>query len=143
VLCHTERIAGFTHRIKQEYGGLKVTGVEVNNDDDIESYIVTARLLEKHPETDALFLVAAGVAGACRAVADTRPKATVKVVGYDVTSASRPLIASGEIAAVITQEPLVQGAKPLDILLDYAGMDIKPERELFYTALGVVIRENL
>ncbi len=30
-----------------------------------------------------------------------------------------------------------------DILLDYAGMGIQPERELYYTRLGIVIRENL
>ncbi len=141
VLCHSERVAGFSRRIALAYPGLAITGIEANNDDNIESYIVTKRLLEAHPETDALYLVAAGVTGACRAAAESGRR--LKIIGNDVTSESRPLIESGEIAAIITQEPFVQGAKPLDLLLYYVGMDIKPDREFYYTELGIVINENL
>ncbi|MDR2655711.1 MAG: LacI family DNA-binding transcriptional regulator [Oscillospiraceae bacterium] len=143
VLCHSERIAGFMRRIEEEYRGLKVVAAAVNNDDDIESYIVTKRLLEKHPETDALFLAAAGVAGACRAVGDMGLKGKVKILSFDVTAVSCEQIKSGMIAASITQEPFVQGAKPLGILLDYAGMGIRPCREFYYTSIGIVIKENL
>jgi LacI family transcriptional regulator len=143
VLCHSERVAGFTRRIGAAYPGIKIAAACANNDDDIQSYLVTRKMLEENPQLDALFLTAAGVSGACRAVADLGLKGKIAVVSYDVTAASRPLIQSGEIAAVITQEPYEQGSKPLDILLDIAGMGISPEKELHYTGLGIVIKENI
>ena len=143
VLCHSERIAGFIHQAKEKYAGIKIVGTEVNNDDDIESFIVTKRLLEAHPEINSLFLVAAGVSGACRAVEESGLADKLKIVGFDTTTVSCELIKRGVINAVITQEPFLQGAKPLDILLDYVGMGIKLEKEFHYTALGIKIKENL
>ncbi len=143
VLCHSERLAGFKQRIQQEYHGLEIVGSEINNDDDIESYIVTKRLLETHPEIDALYLVAAGVVGACRAVADLKRKGQLRIVSYDATPQTVELIKSNTITVSITQEPFVQGAKPLEILFDYVGMNLKPESDLFYTTLGIVIKDNL
>jgi len=143
VLCHSERVSGFTRRIEEVYSGLQIIATEINHDDDIQSYVVTKRLLETHPEIDSLFLVAAGVEGAFRAIKELGLEHKLKVVSYDSTIASRELIRSGAISASITQEPLVQGAKPLDILYNYVGMGVKPEYELFYTALDIKIRENL
>jgi len=143
VLCHSERAAGFTRRIGEAYPGIEIVGTEINHDDDIKSFVVTKRLLENHPEIDALFLVAAGVIGACRAVNEMGLEGKIKLVSYDTTIASIELIKSGAIAAAITQEPFIQGAKPLDILLDYVGFGIKPEQEFYYTSLGIKIKENL
>jgi LacI family transcriptional regulator len=143
VLCHSERVAGFSRRVAEEYTSLSIAGTEINNDDDIQSYIVTKRLLDAHPEIDALFLVAAGVLGACRAVKELGLERKIKIVSYDTTSVSIELIRSGAIAAAITQEPFVQGAKPLDILLNIVGMGIMPEQEFYYTTLGIKIKENL
>jgi len=143
VLCHSERVAGFTHRIKEAYKGLDIIATEVNHDDDIQSYVVTKRLLESHPETDSLYLVAAGIEGAFRAIKELGLEGRLKVVSYDSTTASRELIRSGAISASITQEPFVQGAKPLDILYNYVGMGVKPEHEFHYTALAIKISENL
>ena len=143
VLCHSERVAGFTRRIGQAYPNIEIVDTEVNHDDDIQSFVVTKRLLENHPEIDALFLVAAGVVGACRAVNELGLEGKLKVVSYDTTIASIELIRSGAIAVAITQEPFIQGAKPLDILLDYVGFGIKSEQEFFYTTLGIKIKENL
>ena len=143
VLCHSERVAGFTRRIGEAYPNIKIVGTEINHDDDIKSFVVTKRLLEEHPEIDALYLVAAGVMGACRAVNEMGLEGKLKLVSYDTTIASTELIRSGAIAAAITQEPFIQGAKPLDILLDYVGFGLKPEQEFYYTALGIKIKENL
>jgi len=143
VLCHSERVAGFTNRIKEEYTGIRIVSTEINHDDDIHSFAATKRLLETYPQIDALLLAAAGVAGACRAVRALGLEGKLSVVSYDLTIASRELIKSGAIAVAITQEPFVQGARPLDILFNYVGMGISPDQEYFYTALGISIKENL
>jgi len=143
VLCHSERVTGFTNRIKEEYTGIKIIATDVNYDDDIQSYVVTKRLLKKYKNINALFLAAAGVVGACRAVEELGYKDKLKIICYDATAATRELIKSGSISAAITQGPFEQGAKPLDILLNHVGIGQKPDQEYYFTELSIKIKENL
>jgi len=143
VLCHSERIAGFTDYSKKEYSGIEIIDSAINNDDDFDSFTVTKRMLETHPEIDTLFLAAAGVYGACRAVTDMELARKIKIVSYDSTAVNREFLRNGTITASIAQQPFTQGVKPLDILLDYVGMGIKPEREYYYTKIEIKIKENL
>jgi LacI family transcriptional regulator len=100
-------------------------------------------MLAEHPDIDALFLAAAGVNGACRAVEAMKPARPLKIVSYDTTPTTCELVRRGVIVATIGQQPFIQGAKPLDILLDYVGMNIHPEKELQYTQIEIKILENL
>lgn len=143
VLCHSERVAGFKERIEEVYPGIRIVGTEINNDDDLDSYAVTRYLLEKHSDIDALFLAAAGVVGACRAVDDLGKTGQLQIISYDTTPTTCELVHQGAIIATIAQQPFTQGAKPLDILLDYLGMDLRPDKEFFYTKIEIKIRENL
>lgn len=143
VLCHSERVEGFKQRIAEAYLGIRIVGTEINNDDDLDSFSVTSRLLAGHPEIDALFLAAAGVVGACRAVEDAGRLGDIKVVSYDTPSTTCDLVRRGAIAATIAQQPFTQGSLPLGILLDYCGMDIRPDRDLNYTKIEIRIKENL
>lgn len=143
VLCHSERVAGFTDNLAKNHHGIHIVDTVVNNDDDLESFSRTRKMLKAHPEIDALYLAAAGVQGACRAVVDLGLKGTIKIVSYDTTAPTRQLVREGAIVATIAQQPFTQGAKPLDILMDYLGMDIKPEQDCFYTKIEIKIKENI
>jgi LacI family transcriptional regulator len=141
ILCHSEREQGFRQRVHTAYPGINIVDSAINHDDDMDSFIVTSRMLDKHPEIDALFLAAAGVTGACRAVTDSGRN--IRIISYDATEPICDLIRNGTIAASIAQQPFTQGAKPLSILLDYLGMGINPSKEFYYTKLEIKIRENL
>ena len=143
VLCHSERVAGFSDYIAINAPHIKVVGTATNNDDDLESYVVTKNLLAEHPEIDALFLAAAGVNGACRAVLEKGLAGKLKIISYDTTPLTKKLVQDGVITATISQQPFTQGAKPLDILLEHVGMDIPPVTEFFYTKIEIKIKENL
>jgi len=143
VLCHSERVAGFTNRIKEEYTGIEILATEVNYDDDIQSYVATKRLLEAHSNINALFLAAAGVVGACRAVTEMDYENKLKIICYDATETTCALIKSGVISATITQGPFEQGAKPLDILLNHVGIGQKSEQEYYFTEISIKIKDNL
>lgn len=143
LLCHSERISGFTEYSQAHFPGLKVVAKALNNDDDLDSYMVTMDMLASHPEIDALFLAAAGVYGACRGIKDGGLAGKLKVVSYDASKSTAKLIQQGVISATICQQPFYQGAKPLDILLEHLGMGVKPSREFYYTDLEIKIRENL
>lgn len=143
VLCHSERVAGFTDNVKKNAPDIKIIQIVKNNDDDLESYLVTKQLLEAHPEIDALFFAAAGVNGACRAVSELGLAGKLTIISYDTPNPTRKLVQDGIITVTIAQQPFTQGSKPLDILLEYVGMDIKPKKEYFYTKIEIKIKENL
>lgn len=143
VLCHSERVAGFEKQIRCCYPQVQIIGTEINEDDDLNSYIVTREMLSAHPEINALYLVAGGVQGACRAVNDLRKEQRPRIISHDVTAATRSLLEDGTIAFSIAQQPFYQGSKPLDILFDYLVMNQKPEKEFYYTNIEIVVRENL
>ena len=143
VLCDEKRVTGYKSRIQEESSRFRVVETIVNHSDEIESYAKTRDFLERYPEVNALYLSAAGVSGACRAVSDLGRKGKIKVISHDTIPSTCSLIEDGSIVATIEQQPFIQGAKPLDILLDYLGMGIPPEKEIFHTKIEIKILENL
>ena len=143
VRCHSERVAGFTEYAEKYFPNLKIVDKAINNDDEIDSYNVTMNMLNQFPEIDALYLAAAGVNGACRAVCELGLVGKLSIVSYDATPTTCQLIREGVITATIAQQPEVQGALPLDILFDVNCMGIMPEKEFFYTNIEIKIKENL
>lgn len=143
VLCHAKRVSAFTKSLAKHCPNVKIVGIAENNDDDFQSFSVTKTLLASHPEIDALFLAAAGVYGACRAVIELGLQKKVKIISFDCAPSTRKLIQDGVITATIAQQPFKQGALPLEILFNYLGMDIKPASEKYYTDIEIKIRENL
>lgn len=142
VLCHTERIAGFRRVLGKYYPGAELVGVVENHDDDFESFAVTKELLTAHPEIDALYLAAAGVYGACRAVLSMGLQGKLRIISHDYVPNTKKLLREGVIAATIGQQPLIQGGKPLDILFDYLTRGTVPD-DCYYTAIEIRIRENM
>lgn len=143
VLCHSERVNGFTASIAENCPAVKIIDIVENHDDDIDSFSVTKALLTNHPEIDTLFLASAGVYGACRAVEALELQKKLKIISFDCVPTTKKLLQCGVITATICQQPLKQGSMPLDILFNYLGMGIKPDQEKYFTELEIKIRENL
>jgi LacI family transcriptional regulator len=143
VLCHSERIAGFRQSISQDYPGIRIAALAENHDDDFESFLATQTMLTAHPEIDALFCVAAGVYGACKAVIALGKQKKLKIICYDTVPNTREMLQNGIISAAICQDPFRQGAKSIELLFDYLMSDIQPQRQQYFTDLTIKIRENL
>lgn len=141
ILCHTERIAGLTECINEAFPNLRIKDTAVNHDDDIESYIETKKMLDVNSDINALFLVAAGVQGACKAAIESGRKMTI--ISYDCVPSTKKLISDGIISATIDQQPHYQGRMPLEILFNFITTGLKPEQEFFYTNVVIKIKENL
>ena len=142
VLCHTERIAGFRHVIKS-YGGIQIVETINNSDDETQSYGLTAAMLHRHPEINALYFTAGGVYGGCRAVMDSGRHQDITVITYDMVSTTREFIENGLISATICQQPFLQGSKPLSLLFTYLTTGERPALENDYVDIDIRIRENL
>lgn len=143
VLCHTERVAGFTRTITSECPRIHIVDTVYNNDDDIESYEQTHRLLTANPQINALFFAAAGVYGGCRAVKAMGLAGKLQIFSFDAVPTTQELIQDGTICATICQHPEIQGRMPLDLLFDYLTRGELPEEEYLYTEVDIRIRENI
>ena len=143
VLCNSERILGFIDCSTIHYPDLKVVDISVNNDFDDESYTSTLEMLSKYPEIDSLYLTAAGVSGVCRAVVERGLAGKLKIISFDATAPICQLVDDGVVTVTIAQQPFVQGALPLDILLNYISNGALPEKELNYTEIEIKIKESI
>ena len=143
VLCHTERIAGFTRTLEANCPHIRIVDTVYCYDDNIESYEQTQRLLTTHPEINALFFAAGGVYGGCRAVKALGLSGKLPIFCFDAVPVTRSLIQEGVIRAVICQQPEIQGRKPLELLFNYLTSGELPEKEYLYTDADIRIRENL
>ncbi len=136
ILCHTERIAGFRHATAA-YGNISIVDI-VNNNDDL-----TASLLARHSEINALYFTAGGVYGGCRAVTDSGRQDEITVITNDIVDTTREYIEKGLIAATICQQPFLQGSKPLAILFTNLTTGELPTVCNDYVDIDIRIKENL
>lgn len=142
VLCHTDRIAGFSDCIQSRYPNIQVVETIENSDDEFESYHKTLSLLERNPQINALYFTAGGVYGGCRAVRFLG-RQDIRIIVYDSVPTTRELIRQGVIAAAICQQPKEQGSRPLDLLFAYLTAGELPASEYQYTSVDIRIRENI
>lgn len=142
ILCHTERIAGFTESLKPFSDTIHIAEIVEVHDDEFESYEKTTALLKKHPEINALYFVAGGVYGGCRSVKALGLQNQMRIVAYDMVPTTKELLRQGIISAVICQQPKLQGSKPLALLFTYLTTGELPDREQHYVAVDIRIREN-
>lgn len=142
ILCHTERIAGFSHTIAA-YPNIRIVDTVNNNDDDQISFTLTGKLLEDHPEINAFYFTAGGVYGGCQAIEASASKNDMIVITNDIVPKTREYMQKGLIAATICQQPFQQGFQPLALLFAYLTTGEKPATENNYVDVDIRIRENL
>ncbi len=143
ILCHTERIAGFVDALTPYQEHIHVVSIAETQDDEIESYEQTSRLLKEHPEINALFFAAGGVYGGCRAITALGLAGKLCVIAFDKAETTEQFLREGVLSAVICQQPRIQGRKPLDLLFNYLTSGELPDKEYNYTAVDIRILENI
>ena len=141
VLCHTERIEGFKD-IADETPYMNVIDIVWSNDDDDHCYDVVSRLLNEHPEVNAIYFTAGAIEGGCKAIKALRREDDILVIAHDKVPGTKALIESGLIQATVCQQPVIQGSLPLNILFEYLTTGEMPQT-LNYTDIEIYIKENL
>lgn len=143
VLCHTERVAGFTKVINTSCPNINIIDIVYCNDDEIESYELTQTLLNDHPEINALLFTAGGVYGGCRAIKSMKLPQQPAIFTFDAVTFFPALLEDGTILTSICQRPEIQGRKPLEILFNILTNCESPDKEYFYTGTDIRIKENM
>lgn len=142
VMCLTERIAGFTDYLSHNYSEIEIVDTANNNQyDEIENYLIAKKMLESHSEINILFLAAAGVNGACKAVMEVNRK--IRVIAYDCLPSTIQLLEQNIVSAIIDQDPLYQGRMPLEILFEASTIGTSSLKEYYYTDAIIKIKTNL
>lgn len=143
ILCHTERILGFTQTLEKNYPRLQIVEMVENHDDDVESFEKVTKMLTAHPKINTLYFVAGGVYGGCQAVQSLHRTDSMKIFAYDCVPTTLELVKSGIINATICQQPFKQGYLPVELLSRYLLEGIAPTEEYNYVDIDIRIRENL
>jgi LacI family transcriptional regulator len=146
VLGHKQRIAGFSDIISCRCPEIRILEILENQDDENISHDLLREALVRHPDVDAVFLAAGGVAGACRALQENAESRTgvqrAKVICFDQPPGTMAFLKSGLITASIGQEPFRQGYLPVKYLFDYLLDGTKPP-QVTLTRNEIIIREHM
>lgn len=142
VLCHEERIRGFSDYIRERHVPVEILEIAENEDDDYKSYEAVYALLGKHPDIDALYFTAAGVYGGCRAIQNSSLQKKPVVITFDAVPSTKKMLTDGIVTATICQHPKEQGARSLALLVDYLLTDKLPEQPLVHMNLEIKIKES-
>lgn len=118
ILGHRSRLEGFKKRM-EKLPEFEILEIAENDDDEITSYNVTKKLLEKFSDMDGLFLVAGGVYGASRAVQELAAESRPKVIAFDAVPTTAEMMRKGIIQAILYQHPYRQGHRAIDLAFEY------------------------
>ncbi len=139
---HNERIRGFLEGLEDRAHQYTIESTVEGLDDDQLSYANTLKTLKAHPLTNCLFIVAAGIEGASKAIMELNLQNSVRLVCFDDTPAVKALIRSGVIPFTFCQEPRRQGYEAIQKLFFHL-MDKASPVEDSITKTIIKIQENL
>lgn len=109
LMGHVLRQKGFEDHLRSHFPGIAIVDHAPALDDPAQAYRAAQQMLLRHPEIDAMFIVAAGVYDACRAVIDSGREHDMRIVAYDDVPSTKAMVRRGLVRAVVCQQPFDQG----------------------------------
>jgi LacI family transcriptional regulator len=142
---HNDRINGFLTTLAKSNSNYSIISICESLDDDEHAYEVTLNALQQHPETNCIYITAAGVAGTCKAIADfgLRNMHPTHVISFDDIESTRRLLLSNEIDFTICQEPYRQGYQAIHSMFNYFLNNKRGLPPDYYTETVIKISENI
>lgn len=142
VLGHRERLEGFEHRM-ESLPGFSIADVIENGDDEICSYERTKNLLDDHPDISAMFLLAAGVYGACRAIMQLPEGKRPVTIAFDSVPSTVEMMRQGIVKAILYQHPVRQGRMAINLAFEYLVNGRMPDKKNYIMKNEIRLLENL
>lgn len=139
---HNERIKGFLQGLERRNHTYEIQDTIEGFDDDHLSYANTLKSLKEHPHANCLFVVAAGVEGACKAIKELDLQQTIRIVCFDDIPAVKALIREGSISFTFCQEPRRQGYEAIQKLFFHLMDKALPVEDTITNTI-IKIQENL
>ena len=139
---HRARLAGFRKRMTGS-PAMHIEAVIENDDDEFTSFERTKDMLRTHPDITALFLVAGGVYGACRAVMELAPEHRPTVIAFDSVPSTVEMMKAGIVQAVLYQHPYRQGHRAMELAFDKLVNGRDPYKEMYILNHEIRLLENV
>lgn len=143
LLGHVQRLEGFERHLKSICPGVEIVAHVSAMDDMEHSFRMTAQMLRDHPEIDAMFIAAAGAAGACRAVINLGREDTLRVIAFDAVPSTVEMMRRGLVRAVVCQQPFLQGYQSIRAAFDILLTGASKQGEQIIMENQIRILENL
>ncbi|MBN1776489.1 MAG: LacI family DNA-binding transcriptional regulator [Clostridiales bacterium] len=143
LLGHDQRHEGFEKHIRRVCPDIAIVDSASAMDDTEHSYRMTLAMLNRNPQIDAIFIVAAGAEGVCRAVVEKGREKVIRVVAFDTVPATISMMRSGLVRAVICQQPLRQGHDSVIAAFDMLLSGIPKQGNRIIMEHQIKILENL
>lgn len=143
LMGHVLRQKGFEEHLHAISPGVTLIDRAPALDDPQQAYRATCRMLQTHPEIDAMFVVAAGVYDVCRAIIDCGREHDIRVVAYDDVPSTREMMRRGLVRAVVCQQPFEQGLRAVHAAFDMLLSGQMQEGGMLIMENQIKIAENI
>jgi LacI family transcriptional regulator len=143
VLWDKLRLEGFAELLNDRYPEIAIVKIITTGEDPLRTWQETAKLLQEHPEIDAIYTTTGRAQELGRAVSALGFADTITIVCFDLYDSVRDLVRRGVIDCAIGQDLRRQGALPVQLFFQHLYYDEKlPQGELF-TPIDIRIAENI
>jgi ABC-type sugar transport system substrate-binding protein len=126
VLGHELRRKG-ARSVLDKNANMKLVGEFENQDKAEEAYNVTQNLLTSNPDIKGIYVTAGGPFGAAKAIKDAGLTGKVKLVCHDWMQETVGYVRSGEVTAVLDQDPFNQGYAPVVAAFNKLVANVDPK----------------
>ncbi|MBV9559068.1 MAG: LacI family DNA-binding transcriptional regulator [Bradyrhizobium sp.] len=139
---HAERQFGFHQILSSEYPELTALPALEGRDDSERTQVLTAELLERHPDLLGIYSAGAGNRGIAAALEASGRAREVVWIAHELTQHTRRFLVRGTIDAIINQDPGHEARSAARVLLAHcAGEPISPDQERI--RIDIFLRDNL
>lgn len=140
---HELRKNGALEYLEANVPGVDIVGVFENNDKAEIAYTLTKDMLTADPDLKCIYVTAGGPFGAAKAIQDLGLTGQVSVIGFDWLPDSLKYVESGEIVALISQDPFGQSYDTCTMMYEYLMTGEKPADEIVDVEPLVVTPDTL
>ena len=145
-LEYRERFEGFNEIISENYKGVDIIANYNYNYKKAgkKGISILKGILENMDEIDGIYCVDGGMLYNVASIIKSIDKLEkVTLIGHEIWSKVKELIADGTIRACISQDPFSQGYFVIKLLFDFLIEKRRPEFERMFTRLDIIMKENL
>lgn len=140
---YDQRMEGFHKRLAEAYPSSQFVGEFFFSENRERNAALIRRFLEVNPSITVAYVVNPADYDVCRIIHELDARGQIRIITHDLVPTQKSMFKDGTISATITQEPEKQGALPLDILFRYLAFGERPESDIIYTRLRVMIANNI
>ena len=140
---HQQRVDGFQTEAAANFPGLSLLPPQTCGDDQQLAHDMVCRAVQEHPSLRGVYVSVNGQLGACDALRELGLQGKVHLICHDLIPANTENVRRGLIDFLIDQDAALQGARPIELLMDYLLAGEKPETDRILACIDIRNRYNV